>query len=928
MKCPWDDDEEITSDSITNYYFEDGNDEPVSYSVLPLLFSDDGDEVVPQTPKGGVFLHGEAGIAKFHRQVKAWRVDILGPAPEVLVLTKDDKWIRLVKPRRSFAEEIRKILIVVRCLHYLRRKPYTSEKLLWETVGSLYDFRPSEADVVDHLPLISMMMKKDEVLAKSKGGQSDLGGKRFIVGDDEDVYESLCDVVGNDDDEESDLFDTVCAICDNGGELLCCEGICMRLFHPTIKAGGDSYCLSLGYTDAEVEAIQNFLCRNCQFKKHQCFICGKLGSSDKSIGAENCFTQEMKQQQHSIRKRLLLGNHLLVLCTNVLFASEEKIKRKHPMDEKLRTPTRNHIEFPDVPDKRKTNFQELRKNVLAKTKKAVSKEMSREETEVRTKTPKILDKLEDIINRHGIPSTHVCFAKSDDKTITLEKVEGSVEDVRTALQKLKEGCSIEDAKAVCEPEIVNQIIKWKNKFKDYLAPFLHGLRYTSFDRHFTKKEKLQEGGVYSPRFTEWCIFLFSPGDGWGADCRETPLIVDFCCGANDFSCFMKQKLDETGKKCLFKNYDIIQPKNDFDFVKKDWMTVQRNDLNKWSELIIVGLNPPFGVKAALANKFIDKALQFKPKLLILIVPEETERLDKKKRSEYDLIWEDCKSLSGKCFYLPGSFDTKDEQWNVNPPVLYLWSHKAWSQRHRIIAEQHGHASRNQKEPYPAYKDQAQETHEHPVVDPVFEETTLSKETHKHPVVDPVLEETTLSKHISQPDHNMCDRSWSTKQKKRRRERPMKAKKAKKIRVARRSDNSGQGPPSQESCHLMHKHNSSVGPLNPVRVGFTEDSHSSGFDASSMSSTPAEERFPRNMGGGAGFADRGPLFTGLHDPRMGAMHVAQCYAPPRFEMYFGRSAAAIRGDLHELPWRPCSGGYSSHPGGCVHGRFGSVGWLDE
>jgi hypothetical protein len=39
----------------------------------------------------------------------------------------------------------------------------------------------------------------------------------------------------------------------------------------------------------------------------------------------------------------------------------------------------------------------------------------------------------------------------------------------------------------------------------------------------------------------------------------------------------------------------------------------------------MGLNPPFGVKAALANKFIDKALSFKPKLIVLIVPKETKR---------------------------------------------------------------------------------------------------------------------------------------------------------------------------------------------------------------------------------------------------------------------------------------------------------------
>lgn len=39
----------------------------------------------------------------------------------------------------------------------------------------------------------------------------------------------------------------------------------------------------------------------------------------------------------------------------------------------------------------------------------------------------------------------------------------------------------------------------------------------------------------------------------------------------------------------------------------------------------MGLNPPFGTKAGLANKFIDKALTFRPKLVILIVPKETER---------------------------------------------------------------------------------------------------------------------------------------------------------------------------------------------------------------------------------------------------------------------------------------------------------------
>ena len=36
-----------------------------------------------------------------------------------------------------------------------------------------------------------------------------------------------------------------------------------------------------------------------------------------------------------------------------------------------------------------------------------------------------------------------------------------IQAVRTALKKLEEKCSIEDAKAVCEPDVLNQVFKWK-----------------------------------------------------------------------------------------------------------------------------------------------------------------------------------------------------------------------------------------------------------------------------------------------------------------------------------------------------------------------------------------------------------------------------------------------------------------------------------
>lgn len=56
-------------------------------------------------------------------------------------------------------------------------------------------------------------------------------------------------------------------------------------------------------------------------------------------------------------------------------------------------------------------------------------------------------------------------------------------------------------------------------------------------------------------------------------------------------------------------------------------------------------------------------------------------------------------ISFQSFYLPGSVDAKDkqmEQWNVMPPLLYLWSHPDWSAKHRKIAESHDHISKQQE----------------------------------------------------------------------------------------------------------------------------------------------------------------------------------------------------------------------------------------
>lgn len=783
-------------------------------------------------------------------------------------------------------------MVTVQALHFLRKNPESSEKSLWAHLQKVFSFedKASEDDLVNHHGLIQKFMEKDTELAKCPllplfleerstkklSSEDNPTSKKTFIADDDEV---IRDDDGDDSEEETDMFDSVCAICDNGGELLCCEGRCLRSFHATKSAGEDTDCKSLGYTKSQVEAIQNFLCRNCKYKKHQCFICGRLGSSDKSAGAEvficvkatcgrfyhpKCVARLLHRGNETeatdCQKKIAAGEtftcpiHTCVVCGEVektgekgdkdnQFAmcrrcpksyhrrclpreiafddieEEDIIQRAwddllpnriliycldHDIDEDLGTPVRNHIKFPELPENKKLLItQKSKVNELVKKKrmdsdslptknrfpdsgglprkkkspdyeklpmdqnyvkpkkviqhklsdaeegypskkrdkatseqvpesnkrmrltkegaksvswkddvtvlgdsKASLKEKAKplasavpptsypkrssfpvitEETEKKMKA--LMEEssssitLDGIIKKRTVPSTHAFSGRHIDKSITQGKVEGAVEAVRAAIKKLEDGGSIEDAKAVCEPEVLRQLLKWSSKLRVYLSPFLHGVRYSSFGRHFTLVGKLME-------IVDKLQWYVQSGD----------TIVDFCCGANDFSQLMKEKLEETGKKCFFKNYDIIQPKNDFNFEQRDWMTVQPKELPTGSQLIM-GLNPPFGVKASLANKFIDKALTFRPKLIILIVPPETERLDEKK-TKYDLIWEDRDKLAGKSFYLPGSVDVNDkqiEQWNNTPPPLYLWSRSDWTAKHMSIAAKQGHIDTEEQE---------------------------------------------------------------------------------------------------------------------------------------------------------------------------------------------------------------------------------------
>ncbi|GJN31095.1 hypothetical protein PR202_gb19451 [Eleusine coracana subsp. coracana] len=89
--------------------------------------------------------------------------------------------------------------------------------------------------------------------------------------------------------------DAVCAICDNGGNLTCCDGGCKRSFHLD-ESEGSACRLALGLTKDEAKRImdteEGFVCKNCEYKQHQCFACGLLGSSDLSSSKPEVFQCE------------------------------------------------------------------------------------------------------------------------------------------------------------------------------------------------------------------------------------------------------------------------------------------------------------------------------------------------------------------------------------------------------------------------------------------------------------------------------------------------------------------------------------------------------------------------------------------------------------------------------------------------------------
>ncbi|XP_061346286.1 protein ENHANCED DOWNY MILDEW 2-like, partial [Gastrolobium bilobum] len=500
----------------------------------------------------------------------------------------------------------------------------------------------------DHngLLLLLVLEKKLGIQKLSNEEVKDLAQPQCIVDDNDN---DMIDEPSEESEAEEDWLDSVCALCDNGGKLLCCDGACMRSFHATEEDGRDSNCDSLGFTRKEVNLIQSFYCKNCKYNQHQCFACGKLGSSDKVKGAEVtkcssatcgrfyhprcvakllpmvvkfkhvgeelekniadghpficpvhycCVCKELENKmepelQLAVCRRCPKSYHRKCLPRQISFDDEDNLPRawegllsnnriliyclNHEIDDELGTPKRDHLKFPNVKgtypeinaadertkpadkgrvilkknnvgkDKGPNLIGRLSSGELSKKKKPKSNEMNKgyerikPVNQVDNETPLVepirklscslplsdadseksllaLFKearssvtLESVKRKLAFTHTHA-FRNVLEETITKGKLEGSVDAAQTALRKLESECSIQDVEAVCDPDVLKQIFMCK------IIDKLH-----------------------------WYV-------------QNGDTIVDFCCGANDFSILMKKKLEETGKKCSYRNYDLLPTK--------------------------------------------------------------------------------------------------------------------------------------------------------------------------------------------------------------------------------------------------------------------------------------------------------------------------------------------------------------------------------
>eukprot|EP00232_Nephroselmis_pyriformis_P015356 CAMPEP_0182896066 /NCGR_PEP_ID=MMETSP0034_2-20130328/26055_1 /TAXON_ID=156128 /ORGANISM="Nephroselmis pyriformis, Strain CCMP717" /LENGTH=266 /DNA_ID=CAMNT_0025029923 /DNA_START=11 /DNA_END=807 /DNA_ORIENTATION=- len=200
-----------------------------------------------------------------------------------------------------------------------------------------------------------------------------------------------------------------------------------------------------------------------------------------------------------------------------------------------------------------------------------------------------------------------------------------------------------------EDNVCKEIRSNEDVLRIFLAPFLHGARYTSYGRHFTVEDVLD-------KITDSLLPRLRGGD----------TVVDFSCGSNDFLKGLCAKAEAQGFSPPLqpRSYDIVTTRHQLGFELRSWFDVKVGELGR-GENLVIGLNPPFGVRASLAKEFMIKAAAHAPRIIALVVPPSTIR---PLPAGYRVILHDDKLCSNRCFYIPG---TSHQSWNKETPPFIL-----------------------------------------------------------------------------------------------------------------------------------------------------------------------------------------------------------------------------------------------------------------
>mmetsp|Transcript_56870 Transcript_56870/g.149800 ORF Transcript_56870/g.149800 Transcript_56870/m.149800 type:complete len:419 (+) Transcript_56870:1124-2380(+) len=112
---------------------------------------------------------------------------------------------------------------------------------------------------------------------------------------------------------------------------------------------------------------------------------------------------------------------------------------------------------------------------------------------------------------------------------------------------------------------------------------------------------------------------------------------------------------------------------------------------------VIGLNPPYGVDNLLSRKFMRKAAELGPRMLVLLVPDLAQGpVPELLLGRYQEIYRDASLGSGRSFYIPGTSDNLRGVQTCTQPVLLIYLRIGPPGRHFSGRDRHGEVDGSSK----------------------------------------------------------------------------------------------------------------------------------------------------------------------------------------------------------------------------------------